>query len=316
MRLECEKESVSTGTKYSISWQDPAGEKYYADTRTVHFAEFEIHVDCAVGIPPGTAVNLEAVDTRQDWHCTVDSCQPDGPAFAIILTLEHEGSPAEPTGAVDLPSDEDRDYYDILQISPKADAETIHRVFRIMAARFHPDNTETGDLGRFLSLKLAYETLSDPESRKQYDTLQQGRDSEPMPIFELKDFVTGVESEKNRRLGVMSLLYNQRRRDPEHPVVSLLDLEQRMALPREYLTFTIWYLRAKDFVTVADNSDFCLTARGADYVETNAPQNHVLNQLLQTGSGRVTRAHPAPQARPILVARTLQLNAGTESTPN
>ena len=33
----------------------------------------------------------------------------------------------------------DRDYYEVLQISRKADIETIHRVYRMMATRFHPD---------------------------------------------------------------------------------------------------------------------------------------------------------------------------------
>jgi curved DNA-binding protein len=34
------------------------------------------------------------------------------------------------------------DYYEFLQISPNADAETIHRVYRFLAARLHPDNTK------------------------------------------------------------------------------------------------------------------------------------------------------------------------------
>jgi len=44
---------------------------------------------------------------------------------------------------------------------PNADPETIHRVYRIMAARFHPDNPTTGSLERFLLLREAYQTLSD-----------------------------------------------------------------------------------------------------------------------------------------------------------
>jgi curved DNA-binding protein CbpA len=32
------------------------------------------------------------------------------------------------------------DYYEFLQISPNADADTIHRVYRFLAARLHPDN--------------------------------------------------------------------------------------------------------------------------------------------------------------------------------
>jgi curved DNA-binding protein CbpA len=212
---------------------------------------------------------------------------------------------------------EEVDYYDVLQIGPKADTETIHRVFRIMAARFHPDNVETGDLGRFLSLKEAYETLSNPERRDAYDELCRDRNLGPMPIFELKDFVTGVEAETNRRLGILSLLYNQRRRDPEHPGVSLLDLEQRMAFPREYLTFAVWYLRAKDFVTVADNSDFALTAAGADYVESNASQNQVLNHLLQSGGARsAMHFSGSPDARNGLCGQTLRLESGREQAAN
>ena len=38
------------------------------------------------------------------------------------------------------------DYYEVLQISPNAEAETIQRVFRILAARYHPDNPETASL--------------------------------------------------------------------------------------------------------------------------------------------------------------------------
>ena len=42
------------------------------------------------------------------------------------------------------------DYYEVLQVNEKADPETIHRVFRLMAQRFHPDNGETGNAERGL----------------------------------------------------------------------------------------------------------------------------------------------------------------------
>ena len=61
------------------------------------------------------------------------------------------------------------DYYEFLQISPHADNETIHRVYRYLAARFHPDNPETGDPEKFFLLKSAYDVLSDPERRSEYD---------------------------------------------------------------------------------------------------------------------------------------------------
>src|ERR1035438_7121577 len=41
------------------------------------------------------------------------------------------------------------DYYEALQISPNADQETVHRVYRVQAQRFHPDNQETGHAPTF-----------------------------------------------------------------------------------------------------------------------------------------------------------------------
>jgi hypothetical protein len=102
-----------------------------------------------------------------------------------------------------------------------------------------------------------------------------------------------VEAEGNRRLGVLSLLYNQRQTNPEHPGVSLLDLERDMGFPREYLSFTMWYLRSKDLVLVADNSDYALTAAGADYVEEKAVRNEIVSKLLNPGG---PRAQPSPKA--------------------
>ena len=65
------------------------------------------------------------------------------------------------------------DYYEALQISPNADPDTIQRVFRLLAQRFHPDNQETGNESRFRLLHEAYVTLNDPEKRAQYDVRHQ-----------------------------------------------------------------------------------------------------------------------------------------------
>ena len=123
------------------------------------------------------------------------------------------------------------DYYEVLQISRHADVETIHRVYRMMATRFHPDNPRTGDTEIFLLLKRAYEVLSDPDSRARYDSTRMIEEEAPLPIFELKDFVYGLKGEVNRRLGVLSLLYNRRRANEDRPGLSVMDLEKRMAFP-------------------------------------------------------------------------------------
>jgi len=234
-------------------------------------------------IKPGSIVMIESRDGSRSEKYFVRNSTRNGANHSIrlvrgpVLDNQSESEAESDTG--------EPNYYDILQIGPQAEAETVYRVYRIMAARFHPDNPETGDVEKFLLLKTAYEVLSDPVRRAEYDARRQKRDAEPMPIFELKDFVTGVEAEGNRRLGVLSLLYNQRRQDPEHPAVSLLDLEHRMSFPREYLAFTMWYLRAKGYVEAADNSDYTMTAQGAEYVEANVGKSEILGKLLFPGRG-------------------------------
>jgi curved DNA-binding protein CbpA len=90
-----------------------------------------------------------------------------------------------------------------------------------MASRFHPDHPATGDSEKFLLLKHAYEVLSDPERRAEYDAKRESREVRPNPIFEMSEFVNGIEGETNRRLGVLSLLYTRRRTNPEDPRISL-----------------------------------------------------------------------------------------------
>jgi curved DNA-binding protein len=160
------------------------------------------------------------------------------------------------------------DYYEFLQISPDAKPETIQRVYRFLAARYHPDNRQTGDLEKFLLLTRAYEVLSDPKRRAQYNSTTK-RELPPGTLFESVDFMDGIDGEMNRRIAVLSLLYRQCRANVHTPHVSMLDLEAQIGVPREYLDFTVWYLRSKKYVKQEDNGDLALTCLGVDYIESN-----------------------------------------------
>ena len=61
------------------------------------------------------------------------------------------------------------DYYEDLQISANADSETIERVFRLLAKRYHPDNNVTGNADAFTRISSAYKVLADVEKRASYD---------------------------------------------------------------------------------------------------------------------------------------------------
>jgi hypothetical protein len=102
----------------------------------------------------------------------------------------------------------------------------------------------------------------------------------------------GVDAEKNRRLGVLCLLYNRQRLYPDKPVLSLLQLEQVMTIPREHLTFTVWYLRRKGLVASEGGADFEITAEGVDFVESALPTNRLLQRLLRAPVDASSGAQP------------------------
>jgi molecular chaperone DnaJ len=62
--------------------------------------------------------------------------------------------------------------YDTLDVKKGASADEIKKAYRKLAAQYHPDKNP-GDASaeeKFKEVQNAYDTLSDPEKRKQYDT--------------------------------------------------------------------------------------------------------------------------------------------------
>lgn len=198
-----------------------------------------------------------------------------------------------PNGSETEGSAEFLDYYELMQISPNAEHETILRVYKMLAARYHPDNAETGDMNVFMLLNQAKEVLSNPELRAQYDAMLKRHLHEPLQIFSLKEFAKGIDGEENRRMGVLCLLYNRRRTQLEEPGLSVLELENLMACPREHLMFALWYLKEKNYVRQDDRSNFVVTGDGVDFVEEHLPKNKVMYKLLKAAeSGNPRTAGP------------------------
>lgn len=182
------------------------------------------------------------------------------------------------------------DYYEALQLSSGADKETIDRVFRHLAKRYHPDNHESGDADRFTQVMDAYRVLSDPERRTQYDLRYEQVREARWQIFDQDSATSDIVADSRIRDGILSVLYTARRNDAERPGMGIIDLERLLGCPEQHMKFHLWYLKENGWIQRLENGMLAITATGVDRVmELGGPVQQGIH-LLKPGSG------PAPAA--------------------
>jgi len=161
------------------------------------------------------------------------------------------------------------DYYEILQLSQGADQETIERVYRLLAKRYHPDNKNTGDAQKFDELVKAYRALSDPERRADYNAKYDAGNSHQWNNYSHAAPSKGTEEDRKIYQAILSMLYTARRRDAGNAGVGTFQMEKLLEVPEKYLEFHIWYLREKGWIQRVENGGFAITVSGVDAVIEN-----------------------------------------------
>jgi len=171
------------------------------------------------------------------------------------------------------------DHYDVLQLSQSADTETLERVYRLLAKRYHPDNSATGNEAKFRELDTAYKVLIDPETRARYDVHYDKQKGIHWQLYEQSAALGGREEDQRIFHGVLSLLYVARRRDPESGGLGALRMEGMLGVPREHLEFPIWYLKRRGWIEVLHSGQLAITVEGIDKIssqELSLPDNRLL----------------------------------------
>jgi len=241
-----------------------------------------VAVECAEALPVLSSVIVWAPIFRVAALAQVRHCTWQSSIYVLGLRFLARTSTVEsdPYAA---------DHYELLRLNPGAEPEVVDRVYRKLAKRFHPDNSETGDAETFLRIAEAYRVLSDPKKRCEYDSERVAGRSNPRFQFRSAEFFSGVLGEQNRRLAILCLLYRKRKSNYEFPGLSLYDLEQLTGCTQGELGFSIWYNREKGLARASDR-DYCLTAYGVDFVEKKLAEDR--GDLLAIAAGS-TPANPS-----------------------
>jgi hypothetical protein len=230
----------------------------------------KIEIGTALG--PGTIVSVagevETMGGRAPVLGKYQVCScllAGGGRYHVHLAAPGQESP--PPKMPKAPPAEDLNCYEVLQISRNADTDMIHRVFHLLAQRYHPDNRETGDEGKFRQIVEAHRVLGDDELRAQHDVRLLEGDKTRLRIFDSAESTQGVQAEIRKRQGILRLLYTKRLTEPRQPAMRARDLAEMLGCPAEHLDFSLWFLKENKLVNRSDNNQFEITWQGVEAFE-------------------------------------------------
>lgn len=185
------------------------------------------------------------------------------------------------------------DYYELLQVSPRADRDTIERVFRLLAKRHHPDNPEGGDADRFTALLEAFRVLSEPESRARYDVRHEAELQARWRVFGTGAHDIDPASDRLMQRAILSILYRACREDPDHPGLGMVKLEHLLGCAQEQIKYHLWYLKERGWIRRTESGTLAITVAGVDEVmEQGGPAHGGLHLLKAAGDAANEPAVP------------------------
>lgn len=159
------------------------------------------------------------------------------------------------------------DYYEILQVNPNADIETIESVYRLLAKKYHPDNPNTGNVEKFETINEARQALVDPPQRAAYDATYEDKKNRQWQMLSSPNTADEYDNDIYQRRCLLSILYAKCRENPLDPGVGSYQLEKMLSWPENVMEFHFWYLKEKKYIRRNDSGQLTITASGVDKIE-------------------------------------------------
>lgn len=157
------------------------------------------------------------------------------------------------------------DFYELLELSPKASLEAIEQLFRVAAKRYHPETGVQKDAEKFKLITHAFQTLRDPARRAAYDSLYVKSRGEAVELIRGAEATSNDYAVRNKML---ALFYSQRRRSMKQPGVGVAKLEELLAVSPDIIEFHLWYFKEKGWVQRETSGPLSITVAGVDEIES------------------------------------------------
>jgi len=193
-----------------------------------------------------------------------------------------------------------QDHYEVLGLDPKAGSDAIQASYARLAEKYHPKTGAVPDVEKFDAITLAFEVLSDPELRAEFNKLK-GVGEEDKPKFSGMPFFEAYQRDTHLRIGLLCVLYDRRRSKPFTPALSMRHLEAIFGATTQEINFALWYLKQRELVVADDKSSLQITVEGMDYLEMNPPLPELVMPMIRAAGlapqpGAVPEPEPAAEA--------------------
>jgi hypothetical protein len=213
-----------------------------------------------------------------------------------------------------------QDHYTILGVDPKANPEAIHVAYTRLAQKYNPNTAQTGDQDKLDSIQLAYEVLTDPVLRLEFDKIKGIDQDDANLMFAGLEFFDALGRQAGLRAALLCILYDRRRKKPSKPSLSIRHIEGIIHSTNDELNFALFYLKQRSMVVGDDKSNLQITVDGMDFLERDQPVPekvfpYIKPAALSVPAGSVPQA-PSPEAPAPRAIQPGVLSTGSPSQPS